>query len=61
MHDIHFFYDPISPYAHLAFERLPQALMGHSVAVHHRQQSLPIVFGLQKKLVLALCKWQKTA
>ena len=45
MKDISFFYDPISPYAHLAFERLPQALMGHSVAVHHR----PVLFaGLLK-------------
>lgn len=34
MHDIHFFYDPISPYAHLAFEQLPQALSGHSHALH---------------------------
>jgi len=43
--DIHFFYDPISPYAHLAFAQLPQALMGHSVAVHHR----PVLFaGLLK-------------
>jgi len=40
MTDIHFFYDPISPYAHLAFERLPLALAGHSVAVHYR----PVLF-----------------
>ena len=40
MHDIHFFYDPISPYAHLAFERLPEALMGHSVAVRYK----PVLF-----------------
>lgn len=40
MHDIHFFYDPISPYAHLAFEQLPQALMGHSISVHYR----PVLF-----------------
>lgn len=45
MKDIHFFYDPISPYAHLAFLALPQALAGHSVAVHYR----PILFaGLLK-------------
>jgi len=45
MHDIQFFYDPISPYAHLAFERLPQALTGHSVSVHYR----PVLFaGLLK-------------
>jgi 2-hydroxychromene-2-carboxylate isomerase len=45
MHDIHFFYDPISPYAHLAFERLPQVLQGHSVSVHYR----PVLFaGLLK-------------
>ena len=45
MKDVHFFYDPISPYAHLAFLALPQALAGHSVAVHYR----PILFaGLLK-------------
>lgn len=40
MKDIQFFYDPISPFAHLAFAALPQALMGHSVAVHYR----PVLF-----------------
>lgn len=40
LHEIRFFYDPISPYAHLAFERLPEALMGHSV--HLRYQ--PVLF-----------------
>jgi len=40
MNDITFFYDPISPYAHLAFERLPEALMGHSVQVRYR----PVLF-----------------
>eukprot|EP01136_Pigoraptor_vietnamica_P025304 Opistho-1_new@79174 len=40
MRDITFFYDPISPYAHLAFERLPEALMGHSVAVRYK----PVLF-----------------
>jgi 2-hydroxychromene-2-carboxylate isomerase len=40
MRDITFFYDPISPYAHLAFERLPEALMGHSVAVRCK----PVLF-----------------
>jgi len=45
MHDIHFFYDPISPYAHLAFEALPTALAGHSVRLHYR----PLLFaGLLK-------------
>lgn len=34
--DIQFFYDPISPFAYLAFERLPEALMGHSVHVRYR-------------------------
>jgi 2-hydroxychromene-2-carboxylate isomerase len=38
--EIQFFYDPISPYAHLAFEALPQALMGHSVDVRYR----PVLF-----------------
>jgi 2-hydroxychromene-2-carboxylate isomerase len=40
LHEIDFFYDPISPYAHLAFERLPQALMGLSVVVRYR----PVLF-----------------
>ena len=40
LHDIRFFYDPISPYAHLAFERLPEALMGHSVRVRYQ----PVLF-----------------
>ena len=38
--DIQFFYDPISPYAYLAFERLPEALMGHSVNLRYR----PVLF-----------------
>lgn len=38
--DIRFFYDPISPYAYLAFERLPVALMGHSVRVRY----VPVLF-----------------
>lgn len=40
MRDFTFYYDPISPYAHLAFERLPEALMGHSVQVRYK----PILF-----------------
>ena len=40
LHDIRFFYDPISPYAHLAFERLPETLMGHSVRVRYQ----PVLF-----------------
>ena len=40
VHDIQFFYDPISPYAYLAFERLPSALLGHSVQVRYR----PVLF-----------------
>lgn len=40
LHDITFWYDPISPYAHLAFERLPEALMGLSVQVRYR----PLLF-----------------
>jgi len=39
-HAITFWYDPISPYAHLAFERLPQALMGLSVDLRYR----PVLF-----------------
>lgn len=41
MTPITFWFDPISPYAHLAFEHLPQALEGHSVVVHYK----PVLFG----------------
>ncbi len=45
LHDIAFYYDPISPYAYLAFERLPEALMGLSVQVRYK----PVLFaGLLK-------------
>jgi 2-hydroxychromene-2-carboxylate isomerase len=37
---ITFFLDFISPYAYLAFEKLPQALMGHSYSVRYK----PILF-----------------
>lgn len=40
LRDISFFYDPISPYACLAFERLPEVLMGHSVLVRYK----PVLF-----------------
>lgn len=36
LREITFWYDPISPYAWLAFERLPQVLMGLSVHVRYR-------------------------
>ena len=42
---IDFWFDPVSPYAHLAFERLPQALEGVSVDVRYR----PVVFGAMLK------------
>ncbi|MEX1166667.1 MAG: 2-hydroxychromene-2-carboxylate isomerase [Hydrogenophaga sp.] len=45
MRDIQFFYDPISPYAYLAFERLPEALMGHSVRMRYR----PVLFAAMLK------------
>jgi 2-hydroxychromene-2-carboxylate isomerase len=38
---IDFWFDPISPYAYLAFERLPEAFVGLSYSVVYR----PIVFG----------------
>lgn len=45
MKHITFYLDFISPYAHLAFEQLPQALMGHSHCVSYK----PILFaGLLK-------------
>lgn len=42
---LQFWFDPVSPYAYLAFERLPQALEGLSVAVDYQ----PLLFaGLLK-------------
>ncbi len=40
MKQVTFYFDPISPYAALAFEALPEALAGHSVEVIYR----PILF-----------------
>ena len=40
MKTISFWFDPISPFAYLAFERLPQVLEGCSVAVDYR----PVLF-----------------
>jgi 2-hydroxychromene-2-carboxylate isomerase len=40
MRQITFWFDPVSPYAYLAFERLPQALEGISCVVTYR----PILF-----------------
>jgi 2-hydroxychromene-2-carboxylate isomerase len=41
MKQINFYFDVISPYAYLAFEKLPQALEGLSYSVQYR----PVVFG----------------
>ncbi|NUZ06520.1 2-hydroxychromene-2-carboxylate isomerase [Piscinibacter koreensis] len=41
MNRIDFWFDPVSPYAYLAFERLPEALVGLSYEVRYR----PLVFG----------------
>jgi 2-hydroxychromene-2-carboxylate isomerase len=40
MKRIDVYLDFISPYAHLAFAQLPEALIGHSVSVHYR----PVLF-----------------
>lgn len=40
MTPIDFWFDVVSPYSHLAFERLPQALEGHSHVVSYR----PVLF-----------------
>jgi len=45
MNSITFFYDPISPYAYLAFEQLPQALEGLSYSVTYT----PILFAAMLK------------
>jgi 2-hydroxychromene-2-carboxylate isomerase len=41
MKPITFYLDFISPYAYLAFEKLPEALMGHSTSVTYK----PVLFG----------------
>lgn len=41
MKTLDFYFDPISPYAALAFERLPEVLAGHSVQLRYQ----PILFG----------------
>lgn len=45
MHAIDFWFDPVSPYAYLAFERLPEELVGLSVEVRYR----PVVFAAMLK------------
>jgi len=40
MHTIDFWFDPVSPYAYLAFEQLPKSLEGLSVEVRYR----PVLF-----------------
>ena len=40
MKQITFYLDFISPYAYLAFEKLPQALMGNSYSVRYK----PVLF-----------------
>lgn len=41
MKHVTFYFDPISPYAYLAFEHLPQALLGLSYQVSYK----PVLFG----------------
>lgn len=45
MNEITFYYDPISPYAYLAFERLPVALEGLSYAISYK----PVLFAAMLK------------
>ena len=45
MTEIDFWFDPVSPYAYLAFERLPEALVGHSYHVRYR----PVLFAAMLK------------
>ena len=40
MKQLRFWFDPVSPYAYLAFERLPEVLAGQSYAVEYR----PVLF-----------------
>lgn len=41
LHELDFYFDPISPYAYLAFHQLPKALEGLSYRVYYK----PVVFG----------------
>jgi 2-hydroxychromene-2-carboxylate isomerase len=41
MHTLDFYFDPISPYAYLAFHQLPKTLEGLSVVVRYK----PVLFG----------------
>ena len=45
MHAIDFWFDPISPFAYLAFEQMPQALEGCSYAVTYRPLLLAGLLG----------------
>ena len=45
MKHVDFWFDPVSPFAYLAFERLPQALAGLSVTVRYR----PVLFAAMLK------------
>jgi len=45
MKHVDFWFDPVSPFAYLAFERLPQALEGLSVEVRYR----PVLFAAMLK------------
>lgn len=45
MKHLHFYFDPISPYAYLAFEQLPKALQGLSYSVTYR----PVLFAAMLK------------
>ena len=45
MKTLSFWFDPISPYAYLSFEHLPQALEGCSYVVDYR----PVLWGLTKR------------
>jgi 2-hydroxychromene-2-carboxylate isomerase len=45
MKTLTFYFDFISPYAHLAFEALPQALQGHPIQVIHK----PVLFAAMLK------------
>ncbi len=44
MKHLQFWFDPVSPYAYLAFERLPQVLAGLSYGVHYRPVLLAGLF-----------------
>lgn len=50
MHHLTFYYDVLSPYGYLAFARLPESLMGHSVQVDYKPALLGVLLRAKNML-----------